>query len=90
MLILVYSNFIRVILAFPYNPYFPKPYSHFTVQGVMDLGNDFLIGKEYWDFLGGPNTFEDVLGVFDKVGKYYKEKLHTKFKEIASQKIDSY
>jgi len=81
---------INVFLAFPYNPYFPKPYSRFTEVGMMDYPKDFLIGEEYWDFLGGKNTFPELLDTFDQVGKYFKEKLNTKFKEIAKEKIDSY
>lgn len=81
---------IKVILAFPYNPYYPNPYSRFTEEGMMDYPNDFLIGEEYWDFLGGKNTFPQLLEVFDKVGKNFKDKLILKFKQIAKEKIDSY
>lgn len=81
---------IKVFLAFPYNPNHPKPYSHFTISGMMDYPNDFLIGEEYWDLLGGKNTFPDLLKVFDEVGKDFKEKLNNKFREIAKSKIDSY
>ncbi len=81
---------INVYLAFPYNPYHPEPYSRFTVVGMMDHPNDFLIGKEYWDFIGGENTLKELLSIFDEVGKLFKEKLNKKFKEIAKEKIDSY
>jgi hypothetical protein len=81
---------VKVFLAFPYNPNHPNPYSHFTISGMMDHPNDFLIGEEYWDLLGGEKTFPDLLNVFDEVGKSFKEKLNKKFKEIAESKIDSY
>lgn len=77
-------------LAFPYNPYHPEPYSRFTESGMMDHPNDFLIGNEYWDFIGGEGTFPDLLDTFDKVGKKFKGQLDEKFKEIAKEKIDSY
>jgi hypothetical protein len=83
-------KFVKVYLAFPYNPYHPEPYTHFTQEGIMDIPNDFLIGEEYWNFLGGPNSFKQVLDVFDSVGKSFKDKLNEKFKEIAKNKIDSY
>jgi len=44
---------IKVYLAFPYNPYHPQPYERFTEQGLLDRKKEFLIGEEYWDFLGG-------------------------------------
>ena len=56
----------------------------------MDYPNDFLIGNEYWDFIGGENTFPELLKVFDEVGRNFKEKLNQKFKDIAEEKIASY
>ena len=81
---------INVFLAFPYNPYHPKPYHRFTEVGMMDHPNDFLVGDEYWDFIGGNNTFKDLLNVFDEVGREYKDRLNEKFKKIAKDKLDSY
>ncbi|MBM4171675.1 MAG: TdeIII family type II restriction endonuclease [Ignavibacteria bacterium] len=81
---------VKVFLAFPYNPYYPDPYVRFTEEGMMDHPNDFLIGEEYWDFLGGKETFSQLLEVFDEVGKEYKQKLINKFKEIAQTKLNSY
>ena len=57
---------------------------------MMDNPNDFLIGDEYWDFIGGENTFPELLKTFDEVGKEFKERLNEKFKEIAKSKLDSY
>ncbi len=81
---------IKVYLAFPYNPYHPDPYSRFTEVGMMDHPNDFLIGDEYWDFIGGKNTFDQLLEVFDEVGKEFKQKITDKFRSIAKSKINSY
>jgi hypothetical protein len=79
-----------VFLAFPYNPYHPEPYSRYTEEGMMHHQSNFLVGDEYWNFIGGENTFPELLQVFDEVGKLYKEKLKKKFQDIAKQKIDSY
>lgn len=81
---------INVYLVFPYNPYHPEPYKRFTEVGMMDHPNDFLIGEEYWDFLGGKNTFPELLKLFDEVGKNYQIQLNEKFKQIAEEKIDYY
>jgi len=81
---------IKVYLAFPYNPCHPEPYTRFTQVGMMDHKNDFLIGDEYWDFIGGKDTFPQILDLFDKVGKEFKFKLAEKFIDIAKNKIDSY
>ncbi len=81
---------VSVYLAFPYNPYHPEPYHRFTEVGMMNPPHDFLVGHEYWDFIGGKNTFPELLKTFDEVGKEFKDKLNEKFKEIAKEKLDSY
>lgn len=81
-------NPIKVFLAFPYNPYYPQPYERFTEQGVLDRGKEFLIGKEYWDFLGGENTFEQLLELFDLIGKKFKEKIQQKIRQVAKEKME--
>ena len=81
---------VNVYLAFPYNPYHPKPYHRFTEVGMMDAPNDFLVGDEYWDFIGGKNTFPELLKTFDEVGKDFKDQLNKKFKQIAKEKLNSY
>jgi len=81
---------VKVFLAFPYNPYYPQPYERFTEQGVLEKGKEFLIGKEYWDFLGGEKTFEDLLELFDFVGKTFKEKIQQKIKEVAKEKMEGF
>ena len=81
-------NLVKVFLAFPYNPYHPQPYERFTEQGVLEKGKEFLIGKEYWDFLGGENTFEQLLELFDFVGKKFKERIQQKIKQVAREKME--
>jgi hypothetical protein len=77
----------ETILAFPYNPYHPQSYTRFTEQGLLEHGKELLVGKEYWDFLGGENTYEELLEIFDQVGKFYKEKILEKIKEVAKTKF---
>jgi len=57
---------------------------------MMDYPNDFLVGDEYWNFIGGENTFPELLQSFDEVGRIFKEELKQKFKDIAKEKFDSY
>jgi len=78
---------VKVFLALPYNPYHPQPYERFTEQGMLERGKEFLIGKEYWDFLGGDNTFEELLDLFDLVGKEFKKKIQQKIRQVAKEKM---
>ena len=81
---------VHVFLAIPYNPYHPHPYARFTEVNMMDPPHDFLVGDEYWDFIGGKGTFQDLLDAFDEIGKSYKNTLNEMFRKVAEKKIDSY
>ena len=56
------------------------------MQGLVQKGVDLLIGEEYWDYLGGENTFEEILNLFDLVGKQYKQKIAEKIIQVAESK----
>ena len=59
---------VQTIIAIPYNPYDPKPYSRWTMRGMIDLDNELKVAEEFWDFLGGKGAFTDLLSIFEKVG----------------------
>jgi type II restriction enzyme len=73
---------IKTILAIPYNPYEPEPYQRWTLQGLFDLENEVLVGKEFWDFLGGSNTYEDLLNVFKEAGLELYDEIDEKMKNL--------
>ena len=57
---------INTIIAIPYNPYEPKPYTRWTMAGMIDLDYELKVAKEFWDFLGGKGAYEDLLDCFEK------------------------
>ncbi len=59
---------INTLIAIPYNPYEPKPYSRWTMAGMLDLENELKVAEEFWDFLGGNGTYNQLLVIFEKVG----------------------
>jgi len=59
---------VHSLIAIPYNPYHPKPYSRWTMAGMLDLENELKVGEEFWDFIGGKGTYHDLLGCFERVG----------------------
>lgn len=70
-------------LAIPYNPYHPEPYERWTLKGLYDLeNNEILVGKEFWNFVAGDDTYEELLDVFQKVGEELKEEIDKKFTEL--------
>ena len=59
---------VNTMIAIPYNPYDPNPYSRWTMAGMLDLENELRVAEEFWNFLGGEGTFEQLLDSFEKVG----------------------
>lgn len=56
----------------------------------MQMGVDFLVGEDYWNFLGGENTLRDLLNIFDNVGKKWRDKILAKIEEVAKEKMENY
>lgn len=74
---------INTLIAIPYNPYEPKPYSRWTMRGMLDLENELKVAEEFWDFIGGNGTYNDLLDIFEKVGIELRpeiDKYFSKFK----------
>ena len=79
---------VNTFLAIPYNPYHPKPYNRFTLQGYLDENEELYVGDRFWELLGGKGTYKEILDVFDEVGKEFKEKIQKKIEEVAKEKMD--
>jgi len=73
---------INTYIAIPYNPYAPKPYSRWTMAGMLDLGNELMVAEEFWDFLGGKDTFSDLLACFERVGIELRKEIDDYFKKF--------
>jgi len=78
---------VNTLLAIPYNPYYPEPYSRFTMQGYLDEEKELYVAEKFWELLGGKGTYKEVLDIFDEVGKEFKEKIQKKIKEVAEEKM---
>lgn len=60
-------------IGIPYNPEAPNPYSAIGVE-YMQIGKDILVGKEFWDLIGGKGCYEDLSSAFKNTGSKYFEK----------------
>ncbi|MBT3207466.1 MAG: TdeIII family type II restriction endonuclease [Bacteroidetes bacterium] len=70
---------INTLIAIPYNPYEPKPYSRWTMAGMLDLEEELKVAEEFWDFLGGKGAYVDLLGCFERVGVEMRQEIDTYF-----------
>lgn len=62
---------LRTYYAMAYNPYGDDKATYkwsFAVR-YMDIHNQVLIGKEFWDFIGGVGTYEELLNIYREVGR---------------------
>jgi type II restriction enzyme len=73
---------INTLIAIPYNPYEPKPYSRWTMAGMLDLDKELKVAEEFWDFLGGKGAYDDLLGCFERVGIELREEIDKYFKRF--------
>ena len=60
----------------------------YYLVGSKTIKNIFL-SEKLWELLGGKGTYEEVLEIFDEVGKEFKEKIQNKIKEVAEKKMGS-
>lgn len=59
---------INTLIAIPYNPYEPQPYTRWTMRGMLDLDHELKVAAEFWDYLGGEGTYQELLDCFERVG----------------------
>ena len=73
---------VNSYIAIPYNPYEPKPYERWTLKGMLDLDNELKVADEFWNFLGGENTYEQLLSVFETVGIELRPEIDARFQRF--------
>lgn len=74
---------VKIFLGMYYNPYFPKEYQRWTCLKFFDKGNDFLIGKEFWDYFGGKGAYEQLIKIYENVGEEIRPTLDAKFRSLS-------
>ena len=73
---------VRTLIAIPYNPYEPEPYQRWTLQGLFDLENEIMVAEEFWNFLGGDDTYQQLLSVFENVGVELRPEIDARFQKF--------
>lgn len=59
---------VQAMIGIPYNPYEPKPYERWTMQGMFDLSKEIKVAGELWNFIGGEGAYLDLLDCFERAG----------------------
>lgn len=73
---------VKTFYAMAYNPYgnLKSDYNHSFAKRYMDVQNQVLIGKEFWNLIGGNGTYEEILDIYREVGR---EKGHDMLDQLA-------
>ncbi len=70
---------VNTLIAIPYNPYAPKPYSRWTMAGMLNLEQELKVAEEFWDFLGGEGSYDELLSCFERIGIELREEIDEYF-----------
>jgi len=73
---------INTFIAIPYNPYEPNPYRRWTMRGMLDINNELKVAEEFWDFLGGSDTYQNLLDCFERVGIELRDDIDAYFQQF--------
>jgi hypothetical protein len=58
-----------------YNPYIDRErYSHGFTRRVMDMDHEVLLGEEFWNKIGGPGTYDELLEVLSKAEQMIRQR----------------
>jgi hypothetical protein len=68
--------------ALPYNP-FPsrETYAHSPPKRWFNMSSDevVLIGPDFWDKVGGPGTWDDLMALIDEVGGVLRDRIRREY-----------
>ncbi len=76
---------IHSLIAMPYNPYEPEPYRSWQMRGMLDLDHELLVGKAFWDFVGGEGAYEDLLDCFETAGIILRPEIDAYFSKFTTK-----
>ncbi|MFH1772110.1 MAG: TdeIII family type II restriction endonuclease [Candidatus Omnitrophota bacterium] len=77
---------INTLVAIPYNPYEPKPYMRWTMRGMLDLDKELKVASEFWNFISGDGTYQDLLDCFERVGIELRPEIDKYFARFANKR----
>ena len=60
---------VNTYVGMAYNPFGESSnYTYGIAKRYLDIKRQVMVGKTFWEFLGGPNTYEQLLDIFIEVG----------------------
>jgi hypothetical protein len=68
--------------ALPYNPYPSRAtYGHSPPKRWFNMSSDevVLIGPDFWDKVGGPDTWDDLVELIEEIGDTFRERIRREY-----------
>jgi type II restriction enzyme len=73
---------VNTLISIPYNPYEPEPYKRWTMKGMLDLKKEVMVADEFWNFLAGEGTYNDLLDCFEQAGIELRPEIDKHFEKF--------
>jgi type II restriction enzyme len=75
---------VTAAIAIPYNPYEPKPYSRWTMKGMLDVkqNSQLFVAQEFWNFIGGAGAYDQLLNIFEQIGIELRPEIDARFAQF--------
>ena len=51
---------------------------------MLDLKNELKVAEEFWDFLGGEGTYNELLNCFERVGIELRPEIDSYFAKFSA------
>ena len=63
--------YVNAYFAMAYNPYGTRleDYRHSFSLKYLDMQNEVLLGADFWKLIGGDGTYEELLEIYQEVGR---------------------
>ena len=52
---------------------------------MLDLKHELKVAEEFWDFIGGEGTFEELLNCFERVGVELRDEIDKYFSRFINK-----
>jgi hypothetical protein len=76
-----FNNKVAIIFGIYYNDK-TTPYKNWKVSPLFEENRGLLVQEDFWNFLGGPDTYKDILIMIGEVKNVISKEIETKIKSL--------
>jgi|FLYL01.1.fsa_nt_gi hypothetical protein len=72
---------VRTYYAMAFNPYGDDvpSYKHSLALKYLDIDEQVLLGRAFWDMVGGPGTYQELLSIYREIGEEVRPEVIRRF-----------